>query len=107
MANLTLCSRWTDAGKTINEVDAGSSIHAGFRVTFIHIVLTVDSLVTGFALQKLKKKVQDFVNTLYSNRKFLTVLPKSEKKKKANICTYNTLICALIVFTCGSIATWI
>lgn len=52
----------------VDEVDAGSTVEAGLRVTLIHIILAVNSLETWFTF---------------------------------------TLICALIVHTGSSIATWV
>ena len=50
MCSLTVCSRWTGTGEEVYEVDTGPSMQAGFRVAFIHIILTVHPLVAWFTL---------------------------------------------------------
>ena len=50
ICSLTVCSRWTGTGEEVDEVDTGPSMQAGFRVTFIHIILTVHPLVAWFTL---------------------------------------------------------
>lgn len=47
---ITLCSSWTCTDEVVDEINAGSPIEAGFRVTFIYIVLTVDTLEAWFTL---------------------------------------------------------
>lgn len=43
-----MCSRWAGTDEVVDEVDTGSTIETGLRVTLIHIVLTVNSLVAWF-----------------------------------------------------------
>ena len=52
LCDVTPCSGRAEAGETIDEVDAGSSVVAGVGVAFIHIVLTVHPLEAGFTLQQ-------------------------------------------------------
>lgn len=43
-----MCSRWARTGEAIDQVDAGSPMHAGLRVTFVDVILTVDPLIARF-----------------------------------------------------------
>lgn len=50
ICSLTMCSWRANAAEAVYEIDTGSSIEAGLRVAFIHIILTVHPLVAWFAL---------------------------------------------------------
>lgn len=43
---------WAGTLEAVNEVNASSTIEAGLRVAFVHVVFTVDSLVARFALRE-------------------------------------------------------
>lgn len=41
----SMCSMWTGASKAVDEIDTGSTVETGCRVTFVNIILTVHPLV--------------------------------------------------------------
>lgn len=55
----SICSRWTSTDEVVDEIDTGSTVEAGLRVTLIHIILTVNSLEAWFTFT--------FISTLIVN----------------------------------------
>lgn len=51
-----MCSRRADADELVNEVNTGSSMEAGLRVAFIHLVFTVYTLVAWLTLNQSQKE---------------------------------------------------
>lgn len=51
-----MCSLRADADELVNEVDTGSSMEAGLRVAFIHLILTVDALVAWLTLNQSQRE---------------------------------------------------
>lgn len=53
---LTMRSKWADALELVNEVNTGSSMEAGLRVAFIHLIFTVYALVAWLTLNQSQKE---------------------------------------------------
>lgn len=92
-----MCSGWADADELVNEVNTGSSMEAGLRVAFIHLILAVYALVAWLTLNRLQKE-----RSTHGMRS-----PYEQMQQIFSQCTYHALICALVVFACCSVTTWV
>lgn len=97
MYALTMCPMWADAGEMVNEVNAGSSMKAGLRVAFIHLIFTVYALVAWLTLNQFQKE-----RSTHGTRNSY-----EQMEQKWSQCTYYALICAQVVNACCSVTTWV